>query len=981
MTTTATGSGAERPPSRLRLQITVPDSAKMSAAAAATVKATPATKNTATMLATATSHQKERALPTSTALPPHVSPTPHRNLKETTTSTSTTPSVAWPAESADALPALDPQLISSLERQELDFKINDECTALKFCPSGRLLLGGFTDGTVRLFDLTGCHQSKPKSGSNSHHHGGSASTAATSFDSSSTTTFDTSATTTATVADRSLSVTTTTNGKLVCSKEFTEFGAVACQIHAKGVHTSLRMDLDVSPDGLWCFAGVLRGSMELVAVHLGHLATKTSRARANSNGTNSSTNLLDHVTVHRHNDAKLRGFGACTRLQNSNKYLLFTGKAIKNIHVWSFEPPSAAGAEPVWQQLYDTQTNGNTISLLQFRYSPVTGNLQGVSKSQQQKLRVWDLSHEQANPVERPTRPPFQDVASTESTLGVAGGFCLNGGSGLYNQMSIVALDVDNLQSVYNHTELALPGLSAASSLAVSGSRRRQQRGDLKSIVSVAGMALDAGQVLLELSDGSILQYTTHQQTQSTNATGSGLPKLTVWKEAGHYPESVNRNLCVGRIGSVGLAVSAIATYDSITGRGGIAVRALDPLENLSKPRAGFWGFAGEPTMPDPSPVVDRYYEPEIQALTKTIHPVTTVKKAARASHQAPGAVSVKKVSVVSTAKKTSVLSARKSIVTPKQSQGSHVPSGKKSSLPLVRRLATTTPLAPPRAPLDTTFVQKASSGSKSIASNAGEQESRPVSAKYLKTASGSRKLAKAAHPVDALKRKSSSVKAAVPRKDVAVATKALAPKPEFPKKRSPPIPRKRAASGKEKPVEPLIDVADALCSLATSPAAHSRHAEPARNTVPSKSSRPPKSTAFKSPVRMHARRDSDVTQKRIVGECVKQQATLSAWLDSIPTSTVAARVNLSAAVTHNMEESHVFARGKMAAQHCAAHELIRKKVLRATLCILQSLKRSPSVGSLDEAKSELENTVQVYQDIVVRVVPTVQWCKERMLT
>jgi hypothetical protein len=208
--------------------------------------------------------------------------------------------------------------------------------------------------------------------------------------------------------------------QLVCSKNFQQYGAVACQIHAKGVHTNLLMDVDVSEDGLWAFAGVLRGSMELVAVHLGHLNVVSSAASitpvgmqqttqdrfcatgGNITALSSRTNLLDHVTVFRHSDAKLRGFGACTRLKTQQqdtaanakpKYLLFTGKAIKNIHIWSFEPPDRPDAQPIWQCLYDTQTNGNTIKMLQFRYNGA-GSLLGVSKSDGQKLRVWDLSHD-----------------------------------------------------------------------------------------------------------------------------------------------------------------------------------------------------------------------------------------------------------------------------------------------------------------------------------------------------------------------------------------------------------------------------------------------------------------------------------------------------------------------------------------------------------------------------------------------------------
>merc|ERR1712238_328646 len=45
-------------------------------------------------------------------------------------------------------------------------------------------------------------------------------------------------------------------------------GIIACQIRARGVITSLLMDVAVSQDGLYAFGGVLKGSTELVAVDL-----------------------------------------------------------------------------------------------------------------------------------------------------------------------------------------------------------------------------------------------------------------------------------------------------------------------------------------------------------------------------------------------------------------------------------------------------------------------------------------------------------------------------------------------------------------------------------------------------------------------------------------------------------------------------------------------------------------------------------------
>lgn len=120
------------------------------------------------------------------------------------------------------------------------------------------------------------------------------------------------------------------------------------RIHARGVHTSLLMDVAVSEDGLYAFGGVQRGSVELVAVHLGEVESYldekfpsddvTRSKRGSEKQAENIVGLLDLVRVDRHADAKLKGFGAVARLWNGwerarggdrPEYLLFTGKGIK----------------------------------------------------------------------------------------------------------------------------------------------------------------------------------------------------------------------------------------------------------------------------------------------------------------------------------------------------------------------------------------------------------------------------------------------------------------------------------------------------------------------------------------------------------------------------------------------------------------------------------------------------------------------------
>lgn len=477
--------------------------------------------------------------------------------------------------STSHLPPLSDHLKKGLRKNgknsSLKFPINEECTSLKFSPSGRLLIGGFADGTVRLFDLTGKFNSKQMAKARK---------------------------------EQKEQQQTSGSSIMLDSKDYQTYGAVAGQIHAKGVHTSLLLTVDVSEDCEWCFAGVLRGSMELLAVDLSQLEKEFDKPDRDR-----SQNMLDSITLHRFNDAKLRGFDCCVKKKNAEGYLLFTGKAIKNIHIWDFIPNlQDPSEEPGLVQLYDTQTNGNTIQFLSFRRKfDATQNqysLQALSKSDGQKLRVWDVTTEDL-PVGngqkgtctssklkgRPSRPPYTDVSNSEGAVGIAGDLCICGGSDLYNQMSIVSLE-DNHNLPFNHTELALPGTSSA-----TPSRRRATRGDLKCLDAAVTSGFDSNHVLLLLSDGSIWKYTSGdgQQEKTISAALSGSSAETVSQQHaafGILPLGVHRCIGVGRVGSPGLALAAAAIYSSNKNKGRLIVVPLEDQAHLErKERKGYWGF------------------------------------------------------------------------------------------------------------------------------------------------------------------------------------------------------------------------------------------------------------------------------------------------------------------------------------------------------------------------------------------------------
>lgn len=238
-------------------------------------------------------------------------------------------------------------------------------TSLTLVPSGRIAVAGFSDGTLRLFDLTGLfardrndprnfvstpaskksHQKKKTKKNELDELFDDDSSGEESFQME-----EEQEMVFASVEEKlSKSLSPMKKGGrsgstlVINSHANQRYGAVACQIHSRGVHTSLLMDVAISEDGLYAFGGVLRGSVELAAVYLGDVEEYIDSKLGDPNSldhsaaANSPVSVLDLIQVDRHADAKLRGFGACTRLWNGwdrskadrPEYLLLTGKGIK----------------------------------------------------------------------------------------------------------------------------------------------------------------------------------------------------------------------------------------------------------------------------------------------------------------------------------------------------------------------------------------------------------------------------------------------------------------------------------------------------------------------------------------------------------------------------------------------------------------------------------------------------------------------------
>ena len=283
----------------------------------------------------------------------------------------------------------------------------------------------------------------------------------------------------------------------------------------------------------------------------------------------------------------------------------------KNIHIWSFKPSrieQGEEKESTWTCLYDTQTNGGSISQLYFRHN--AHGLQAISKSDDQKLRVWDLSWEEKRVAQgldekdRPKRPGYVDVASTENTVGVGGNYAFSLSSASEAIINLIPLDADDLSSPFNVTELALPMIDGAVDHHAMSSRPsrsgRQQRGELKSVVNVCGLVFDTSHALLNVSDGSIVHYSHDESGHPVLAPCSqSLSKTSVDSDSVLFGTPLipnqNKKMCLARVGAEGTVVLAVSSYDDEASRGALMFRALPvgAADSSANKNRRFWGFNG----------------------------------------------------------------------------------------------------------------------------------------------------------------------------------------------------------------------------------------------------------------------------------------------------------------------------------------------------------------------------------------------------
>lgn len=225
-------------------------------------------------------------------------------------------------------------------------------------------------------------------------------------------------------------------------------GLLIGQIRARGMHTNLIVTVKFSEDGRFVFAGVSKGSSEMLAIDLGKVLVDWNSNNVSVINRNSSDELqqlqLSSMVTFTFSDAKLRGFGAVVRMDtpyseramtgssgggafrdSSALYRLACGRGIKNVHIWHFRVGYLEQHKPSvdcdldcmqqqlqqlhgkWEYVCDVASNGNTITHIEFRQ----GGNELLSKSAGMCIRLWDLQS---------SSKLFDEATTTTTSTGAA---------------------------------------------------------------------------------------------------------------------------------------------------------------------------------------------------------------------------------------------------------------------------------------------------------------------------------------------------------------------------------------------------------------------------------------------------------------------------------------------------------------------------------------------------------------------------------
>lgn len=322
-------------------------------------------------------------------------------------------------------------------------------------------------------------------------------------------------------------------------------GLLVGHIHAKGLHTNLLMTLKITEDCRYCFAGVMRGSSEMLAIDLGRLPVWSS-AGAKDAPKKSSRPLLDLITRHSFSDPKLRGFGAAARVMCTDdssaaapRYRLVCGRGIKNVHVWQFVPPSAdfdalsgTGEAAQWTCIYDVASNGNTIESVGFR----RGGAEVLSKSNGANLRVWDISQFEKDSG---AKPVYEDAPNSNDVKTILDDFAFGG---TYD-FSVVSLRAPKNA---NRDSFELPERSTEDT---NGQRKKRMMRQIEEVIGTS----DAGHVLALCTDGGVLYFKNGGASGDDKGGTCALASLTEFSRLHRDPEvaSVWALKRVGLLGDV----------------------------------------------------------------------------------------------------------------------------------------------------------------------------------------------------------------------------------------------------------------------------------------------------------------------------------------------------------------------------------------------------------------------------------------------
>ncbi|KAG2773047.1 hypothetical protein PC129_g6599 [Phytophthora cactorum] len=205
---------------------------------------------------------------------------------------------------------------------------------------------------------------------------------------------------------------------------------------------NVHMRVKISPDGRYIFAGDRQRRRVVMSINLDHYRNEKEgddedfqQFQKHFHGNSKLRGFADVTTYVPPVDSSVKQPQESTRKRSA--YYILTGLGVGNLNLWRFVEPERYDQEPIWEHLQNFGAGGNTAMMGAFLPSSVSpGVLAIAAVCRDRNLRVWPMDYKKTPP----SSVVDDSATETEDTSFLGGVHTVNTHFNIQNTTDIVAI-------------------------------------------------------------------------------------------------------------------------------------------------------------------------------------------------------------------------------------------------------------------------------------------------------------------------------------------------------------------------------------------------------------------------------------------------------------------------------------------------------------------------------------------------------------